>query len=164
MYYLVDQILHCNHSNENNTSVIDVQDGYPQFDDNNHHEHNEQINEENLNDENIETDFLEQNKIRIQDILLNRSLKYKKFIAKRALFFNKLHIIPGIGFGYAKKLEKIIPNFGTLLELYSTVDEKKFKALLFKYAIINHRSLNLIYLSCEKYYEKYGSKFSDFSF
>jgi hypothetical protein len=157
--------LHCDHSNENHTSEIDVQDEYLQFDDNNHHEHNEQIIEENIKDDvKLETDFLEHNKSKFQDALLNKSLKYKKFINKRALFFSKLHTIPGIGFGYAKKLEKIIPNFGTLLELYSTVDEEKFKALLYKYAIINYRSLNLIYLSCQKYHEKYGSKFSDFSF
>jgi hypothetical protein len=167
-YDLVDQIFFSNDSNDKHISEKNSTDEYPQFDNFNHHENSEyddQILTEDLKDNvKLELEFPDLNKTKWQDVFLNRSLKYKKFINKRALFFNKLHITPGIGLRYARKLEKVIPNFGSLIELYLTVDENKFKDLLFKYATINSKSLNLIYLSCQKYYEKYGSKFSDFTF
>ncbi len=157
--------MHSNISNERNSSVNNDLDEYPHIDNSVYNQNNGQILTHNLN-ENVkeEFDFPNLNQSKWQDAFLNRSLKYQKFISKRALFFSKLHITPGIGFGYAKKLENIIPNFGSLIQLYLTVDEKNFKALLFKYATINSKSLSLIYLSCQKYYEKYGNRFFDFTF
>ena len=96
--------------------------------------------------------------------ILKCSLKYAKFIDRRAFFYNNLSITPGLGLRYSKNLEFAIPNFGTLIELYETVDKNLFFGLLYNYAEINSRSLNMIYDSCKNYSQKYGTVFTDVSF
>jgi hypothetical protein len=96
--------------------------------------------------------------------VLKSSLKYSRLIGRRAFFYNKLSITPGLGLRFCKNLEFAIPNFGTLIELYETVDKNLFFALLYNYADINSRSLNMIYDSCKNYSQKYGTVFVDVSF
>ena len=92
---------------------------------------------------------------------MRRYLKYRYFMSKRNKFNDSLTIVPGIGSVYKARMYQIIPNFGTLLELYISVNESTFKALLFAYANINSRYLNLINASCKNYLKKYGFDFRD---
>lgn len=89
------------------------------------------------------------------------NVKYKCFTEKKCNFYDSLTIVPGIGPTYSSRLCRIIPNVGTLVELYLTVDESTFKTLLKSYANVNHFNLNLIHTSCRHYVAKFGFTFSD---
>ena len=90
-----------------------------------------------------------------------RYLKYKYFIGRKNNFSDSLCIVPGIGAVYMNRLYRIIPNFGTLLELCVSVNEDTFKALLYAYANISVRNLNLICTACKNYLTKFGLDFRD---
>lgn len=89
------------------------------------------------------------------------NFKYKNLMERKCNFYDKLTIIPGIGKVYATRLESKIGNVGTLIEMYLSVDECTFKALLKAYANVNHYRLNLIYTSCKNYVSKFGFNFRD---
>jgi hypothetical protein len=90
-----------------------------------------------------------------------RNHKYKDLMAKKGCFYDKLCLVPGIGKVYMGRLSGVIPNLGTLLELFQVVDEITFKALLNAYANVNSLNLNLIYTSCKHYIGKFGYTFRD---
>lgn len=90
-----------------------------------------------------------------------RYFKYRYLIEKKCCFYDKLIIIPGIGTVYMSRLCCPISNVGTLFELFLSVEECTFKALLKSYAKISHLNLNLIYTSCKKYIRKFGFSFND---
>jgi hypothetical protein len=92
---------------------------------------------------------------------MRRFLKYRYFMRNKNKFNDSLSIVPGIGSVYMSRLCNIIPNFGTLLEFYLSVNESTFKALLYAYANINSRYMNLINTSCKNYLKKYGFDFRD---
>ncbi|CAF0751674.1 unnamed protein product [Brachionus calyciflorus] len=92
---------------------------------------------------------------------LNKVKKFICFIEKKACFYDRLDIVPGIGVAYSERLKEYIPNFGTLLELFLTVDESTFKALLKCYSRIKSTDMNYIFTSCKKYFKKFGFKFND---
>lgn len=87
--------------------------------------------------------------------------KFVTFIEKKVNFYDKLEIIPGIGCAYSDRLKQFIPNVGTLLELYMTVDEMTFKALLKCYSRMKNTDINYVFTSCKRYYKKYGFTFGD---
>lgn len=92
---------------------------------------------------------------------INKYGKYKKIINCKMNFIDDLKNIPGIGEVYCDRLKPIIPNVGTLIDLFMNVDKMTFKALLYNYANINAHNLNLIYTSCKNYIKKYGFDFKD---
>ena len=110
---------------------------------------------------NLKYEKVQNNKWEEKDIC--RYLKYKYFISKKNKFNDTVSIVPGIGNVYTHRLSDIVPNFGTLLELYISVKVDTFKALLYAYANISSRNLNLISTSCKNYFAKYGLDFRDTS-
>ncbi|RNA37852.1 hypothetical protein BpHYR1_037412 [Brachionus plicatilis] len=87
--------------------------------------------------------------------------KFITFIEKKCNFYDKLEIIPGIGSAYNERLREFVPNVGTLLELYMTVDEMTFKALLKCYSRMKNTDVNYVFTSCKRYHKKYGFTFGD---